>query len=163
MAFALKISILLLAITMAMAITITMRAIPELDPKLKPSSSLHHSGQDPEPKGTHVPLLTPSKRISRFLAVNTTNPRATVHCKKDNIICSILVGGSGRDRCCQNTCVDVLTSRNNCGACKKKCKFTETCRRGQCVMTAFDKRHCGKCNDRCPAGQLCVYGMCNYG
>ncbi|KAK4752492.1 hypothetical protein SAY87_021290 [Trapa incisa] len=163
MAFALKISVLMLALTMVMTITITMKAIPELDPKPKPSSLNHADHQYPRSSrgSDDDPILTPSVRVSRFLAVNNTNPRATTQCKKDNNIC-IILGGSG-GRCCQNTCVDLLTNRNNCGSCKKKCKFTETCCRGKCVMTAFDKRHCGKCNNRCPVNQLCVYGMCNYG
>ncbi|KAJ6949650.1 hypothetical protein NC651_003587 [Populus alba x Populus x berolinensis] len=58
--------------------------------------------------------------------------------------------------------MDLSTDKQNCGACKRKCKYTEDCCRGECVLLSLDKRHCGKCNNRCQKGEFCVYGMCNY-
>ncbi|PKI64151.1 hypothetical protein CRG98_015495 [Punica granatum] len=146
--------------TMALAITITMKAVPEV--KTKPR--IDHRPPGDELNKPDAQVLMPSKRVSRFLAGNTvvgTNPRAAPqaadHCKDDNTICNILGG-----KCCHNKCMDLSLDKNNCGTCKKKCKFTHTCCRGECVMLAFHKSHCGKCNNPCPKGQYCVYGMCSY-
>ncbi|KAL4279721.1 hypothetical protein GQ457_03G022790 [Hibiscus cannabinus] len=100
----------------------------------------------------------PSTRASRFLQAN--NPRAAGHCRRNGESCS--VGGGTTSFCCGNMCVNLATDHNNCGACKKKCKYTEDCCRGECVNIAFDKRHCGTCDHRCLPGYFCVYGMCNY-
>ncbi|PHU15757.1 Stigma-specific STIG1-like protein 1, partial [Capsicum chinense] len=88
-------------------------------------------------------------KISRFLAQQEIkNPRAADHCHKDNEICHVLEGG-GNSTCCNNKCIDLGYDDHNCGACKKKCPFTETCCRGECVNLSYDKRHCGYCNNRC--------------
>ncbi|KAG5607138.1 hypothetical protein H5410_028630 [Solanum commersonii] len=90
------------------------------------------------------------------------NPRAADHCHKDNEICTTLEIGGTNTTCCNNKCIDLLYNDHNCGACKKKCPFTETCCRGECVNLSFDKRHCGYCNNRCMTGGYCFYGMCDY-
>ncbi|KAM7280203.1 hypothetical protein ACFE04_007337 [Oxalis oulophora] len=110
--------------------------------------------------------LMPSKRVSRFLANvdKEKNPRAADHCNKDNAVCT-LQGSytkSNSTVCCNNKCIDLVNDDQNCGACKNKCKHTQSCCRGQCVYLAYDKRHCGKCNNKCPHGEYCVYGMCEY-
>lgn len=140
--------ILTIAITMAITITLTMKGIGEAEENNLPLE-----------QHTENKLLLPSKRGSRFLAEADKNPRAADHCHKDNEVCSLF----GRNStCCNNKCMDLSTDNKNCGACKKKCKFTEACCRGQCVNLSFDKRHCGRCNNRCEKGQFCVYGMCDY-
>ncbi|MFS7985313.1 putative stigma-specific protein Stig1 [Helianthus anomalus] len=99
------------------------------------------------------------KRVSRFLAENK-NPRAADHCNKDNEICYILEGKNST--CCNNKCMDLSEDKHNCGACKNKCKFTNSCCRGECVNLAYDKRHCGSCGNKCMHGGYCIYGLCNY-
>ncbi|KAK9057187.1 hypothetical protein SSX86_024554 [Deinandra increscens subsp. villosa] len=99
------------------------------------------------------------KRVSRFLA-EYKNPRAADHCKKDDEICYILEGKNST--CCNNKCMDLSEDKHNCGACKKKCKFTSSCCRGECVNLAYDKRHCGSCGNKCMPGGYCIYGLCNY-
>ncbi|MED6170095.1 hypothetical protein PIB30_027559 [Stylosanthes scabra] len=155
-------AILTIAITMALSIAvITMNGIHQLEDQQQQQQqeSIHDDSQSK--------IALPSKRVSRFLAAEYPNPRAADHCNWDNDVCS-LAGGyediyhKNATKCCNNKCMDLGYDDKNCGACKKKCKFTETCCRGECVNTDYDKRHCGKCNNRCEKGEFCVYGFCNY-
>ncbi|XP_059316169.1 stigma-specific STIG1-like protein 2 [Lycium ferocissimum] len=113
-----------------------------------------------------TPKLLPLKRkvASRFLAEQEKpkNPRAADHCHKDHEICQAFEIGGKNTTCCNNKCIDLMYDDKNCGACKKKCPFTQTCCRGQCVNLSFDKRHCGYCNNRCMTGGYCFYGLCDY-
>ncbi|KAF3453418.1 hypothetical protein FNV43_RR03858 [Rhamnella rubrinervis] len=150
---------LIMAMTMALSITLTMRIIvnqqeEEEPPIFMSSKELHATNKEDKV------LVLPSKRVSRFLK-EEKNPRAADHCHKDNEIC-YLIDGAKNTTCCNNKCMDLSTDKNNCGACKKKCKYTETCCRGECVNIAYDKRHCGECNHRCHTGEYCVFGMCGY-
>ncbi|KAL4269548.1 hypothetical protein GQ457_HM000280 [Hibiscus cannabinus] len=141
--------IVTIAIMIALA-TETTGADTERNPTLVPST-------------TGPPLLPkPSgfKRVSRFFQQGVGNPRAADHCNKDEEVCYIQDGVAST--CCNNKCVFLATDNHNCGACKRKCKFTQVCCRGECVDIAFDKRHCGACNHRCNPDEYCVYGMCNY-
>lgn len=142
--------IFIIAITMALSIALTMKGISQEEATKAPFvQPLTHDENK---------IVLPSKRLSRFLA--QTHPRPADHCHKDNEICYLL--GFKNSTCCNNKCMDLGYDHHNCGACKKKCKFTETCCRGQCVDTNFDKRHCGRCNNKCEDGQYCVYGLCDY-
>ncbi|KAK1440212.1 hypothetical protein QVD17_06037 [Tagetes erecta] len=105
------------------------------------------------------PPVVNTKRVSRFLAENK-NPRAADHCKKDDEICYVLEGKNST--CCNNKCMDLSEDKHNCGACKKKCKFTHSCCNNECVNLAYDKRHCGSCGNKCMPGGYCIYGLCNY-
>ncbi|KAL2465823.1 Stigma-specific STIG1-like protein 3 [Abeliophyllum distichum] len=100
------------------------------------------------------------RTLSRFLAEKERNPRAADHCKEDNEICKTLEGKNSK--CCNNKCMDLDYDKQNCGACKKKCVYTEVCCRGECVNLSFDKRHCGECNNKCMHGGYCIYGTCDY-
>ncbi|KAL3623906.1 hypothetical protein CASFOL_032722 [Castilleja foliolosa] len=101
--------------------------------------------------------------VSRFLQQSATNPRSADHCNKDNEACNyVLSGRRSNATCCNNKCMDLWHDDKNCGACKKKCDFTDACCNGECVNLAFDKRHCGSCNHRCMPGGYCIYGMCDY-
>ncbi|KAJ0593558.1 putative stigma-specific protein Stig1 [Helianthus annuus] len=102
----------------------------------------------------------PARPKSRFLAEKQANPRAADHCKNDDEICYILEGKNST--CCNNKCMDLSEDKHNCGACKKKCKFTSSCCNGECVNLAYDKRHCGSCGNKCMPGGYCIYGLCNY-
>ncbi|OMP04385.1 Stigma-specific protein Stig1 [Corchorus olitorius] len=111
--------------------------------------------------------VVPSKRVSRFLQErgNARNPNAADPlCHKDNELCYHIEDGIiyNKTTCCNNKCVNLEEDKQNCGACKNKCKFTQACCRGECVYLSLDKRHCGRCNNRCPTGEFCVYGMCDY-
>ncbi|KAF5730533.1 hypothetical protein HS088_TW19G00124 [Tripterygium wilfordii] len=155
--------LLFIAITMALSLTLTMRSIEEKPPYDDTSNTLptlKHQTQTPLPSSS-------SKRVSRFLAENKgKNPRAADHCHKDNQVCQVqdeLDYNNYRNAtCCNNKCVDLGYDDQNCGACKKKCKFTQACCRGECVYLSLDKRHCGGCHNRCPLREFCVYGMCEY-
>ncbi|KAJ6775923.1 hypothetical protein OIU74_000167 [Salix koriyanagi] len=154
--------IFIVAITMAVSTTLTVKRIGEVEEKpsyddqsIDTSTTLSQGLEMDDGKKK----LMPSKRLSRFLAEGK-NPRAADHCLKNNERCNILEGKNYK--CCNNKCMDLSTDKDNCGACKKKCKYTENCCRGECVLISLDKRHCGKCNNRCLQGEFCVYGMCNY-
>ncbi|XP_057767351.1 stigma-specific STIG1-like protein 2 [Salvia miltiorrhiza] len=112
----------------------------------------------PPPSPLSKPAAT--TRVSRFLQEKGKNPRAADHCHKDNDVCNNTLEDGRNATCCNNKCLDLQYDDKNCGACKKKCAFTETCCRGECVMLAYDKRHCGTCNKKC--AKFCLYGMCSY-
>ncbi|KAK4361575.1 hypothetical protein RND71_020527 [Anisodus tanguticus] len=144
-----------LAITMALTISlITMHN--SNNPK---NPEFQENGKHPD-----TPLEVPQvkrMKISRFLAQQEIrNPRAADHCHKDNEICHVLEGRN--TTCCNNKCMNLGYDDHHCGACKRKCSFTETCCRGECVNLSYDKRHCGYCNNRCMTGGYCFYGMCDY-
>ncbi|KAK8622932.1 hypothetical protein V6N13_117829 [Hibiscus sabdariffa] len=131
--------------------TIGIDADTERNPNMVASTTLQEVGPPLLPKPSDF------RRVSRFVQ---QNPRVADHCHKDEEVCYIQDGATST--CCNNKCVFLATDNQNCGACKRKCKFTQVCCRGECVETAFDKRHCGACNHRCNPGEYCVYGMCNY-
>ncbi|KAH6794492.1 Stigma-specific Stig1 family protein [Perilla frutescens var. hirtella] len=140
-----KLTLAIIAITMALTLILTANNSP------------------PPPSPPSKPAATATARVSRFLQQKGRNPNAADHCNKDREICSyILDNGRNATTCCNNKCVDLGEDDKNCGACKKKCAFTETCCRGECVLIAFDKRHCGACNHRCMEGGYCIYGLCDY-
>ncbi|KAE9458105.1 hypothetical protein C3L33_09992, partial [Rhododendron williamsianum] len=64
--------------------------------------------------------------------------------------------------CCKKHCRNVLTDKNNCGACENKCPFGYLCCSGNCTNVAYDPMHCGKCKTACLPGVLCEYGSCGY-
>ncbi|QHO18938.1 hypothetical protein HN51_061637 [Arachis hypogaea] len=68
-----------------------------------------------------------------------------------------------RSTCCGNRCVNVVSDRNNCGACGIRCAFNRQCCFGLCRDINWSILNCGKCGHRCPYGVLCVFGMCGYG
>ncbi|RVW46041.1 Stigma-specific STIG1-like protein 1 [Vitis vinifera] len=70
--------------------------------------------------------------------------------------------GSAGKYCCKKKCVNVRTDRLNCGACGKKCRYSEICCKGECVNPSSDRRNCGGCGKKCKKGSLCVHGMCSY-
>ncbi|MCD7466020.1 hypothetical protein HAX54_002344 [Datura stramonium] len=148
-----KILISSLAIAMVLAIAITTTTTTRTIIEKSEST-------DQAVEKTSIPTLPPLKR-SRFLA-EQKNPRAADHCHKDNEVCRALEIGGKNTTCCNNKCVDLSYDDRNCGACKKKCPFTETCCRGECVNLSFDKRHCGYCNNRCMTHGYCFYGICDY-
>lgn len=100
-----------------------------------------------------------STLVRQFLAQQEKNPRAADHCHKDDEICRM----EGKNAtCCNNKCMDLAYDKDNCGACKRKCAFTEVCCGGECVNLSYDKRHCGSCNNKCMPGGYCIYSMCDY-
>ncbi|GLU18146.1 hypothetical protein SLE2022_344610 [Rubroshorea leprosula] len=101
----------------------------------------------------HLPL----PRTGRFLA---DKPRVQSTCDQFPTVCRSK-GSSGPD-CCNKQCVDVMTDRDNCGKCGKKCGYSEMCCDGGCVKPSVDEKHCGRCNHRCNKGSSCVYGLCSY-
>lgn len=140
-----KIIFSIIAITMALTLLLTTK----------------NSGLPQPPSQPSKPVVA-VKRVSRFLQQKEKNPRAADQCNKDNEVCNYALGGGRNATCCNNKCIDLAYDDKNCGACKKKCAFTESCCRGQCVDLAFDKRHCSACNHKCMEGGYCIYGMCDY-
>ncbi|KAL8460144.1 hypothetical protein ACS0TY_031885 [Phlomoides rotata] len=133
-----------IAITMALTLILTAKTFDHNPPK--PAS---HPAE-------------PVHRVGRFLQQKERNPRAADHCHKDNDVCNYTLEGGRNATCCNNKCMDLWNDSKNCGACKKKCAFTETCCRGECVNLSYDKRHCGSCSTKCMPGGFCIYGMCDY-
>ncbi|XP_022717977.1 stigma-specific STIG1-like protein 3 [Durio zibethinus] len=148
--------IVTLALTFAITIALAMKSIGVAEEKPTLINVIQSLKADDD-----QPLPMRSKRVSRFLKHEDKNPRAADRCHKDEEACYIQ--GGYNSTCCNNKCVDLVIDDLNCGACKRKCKFTQVCYRGECVYVSFDKRHCGgACNHQCNPGEYCVYGMCNY-
>lgn len=63
--------------------------------------------------------------------------------------------------CCGSSCTNVQTDYSNCGACGKKCGWSQTCCGGKCVYLSSDSNNCGKCGLKCPRNG-CKYGVCRY-
>jgi len=76
---------------------------------------------------------------------------------------------------CENACIDLLTSPQNCGACGNACSAVEVCSAGSCatscpggttqcgqscVDSQFDPHHCGNCSTVCALGLVCSNGQC---
>ncbi|XP_073158825.1 stigma-specific STIG1-like protein 1 [Henckelia pumila] len=152
-----KIILSFTAITMAVTLILTTTRNSNI--------SQHHDPSKLDNSLEREPVST--DKMSRFLEHKgrLPNPRAaTVHCKKDHEKCHHIISGNGRNTtCCNNKCIDLWYDKNNCGACKKKCDFTDECCRGECVNLAFDKRHCGFCHYRCKMTPgYCIFGICDY-
>ncbi|THU45634.1 hypothetical protein C4D60_Mb02t20040 [Musa balbisiana] len=41
--------------------------------------------------------------------------------------------------CCKKHCRNVLSDRNNCGACGVRCGFGQLCCKGKCTAVAYDR------------------------
>lgn len=81
----------------------------------------------------------------------------------------------GQQRCGES-CVDVETSAEHCGACGSACGAEEACREGvcaplctegeelcdgACVDPAKDRQNCGGCGVVCDEGEVCSAGVCS--
>jgi hypothetical protein len=81
-------------------------------------------------------------------------------------------------RCCNATCVNVMTNdNNNCGSCGRQCQGKTHCSNGTClpgcptgtltcsnstgcVDGTTDNENCGSCGNKCPTGTFCLGGSC---
>lgn len=71
---------------------------------------------------------------------------------------------AGTVRCGMN-CVDLQTSRLNCGTCGTYCYDNElsggtTCCSGSCTNLLTNASHCGTCGNACGDGRRCIGGVC---
>ncbi|CAH8363443.1 unnamed protein product [Eruca vesicaria subsp. sativa] len=155
-----------LLVTIALTFAITTAIITTTATRTNPTTetfALKDPFKDLTPPGAF------KIRPSRFLAQKdeqgqgpkARNPNAADSCNKDSEICRSS-GANSTMTCCNNKCMDLSTDNKNCGACNKKCKYSETCCGGQCVDLSFSKHHCGKCNQLCQKGGFCLYGLCDY-
>ncbi|HUB07500.1 MAG TPA: hypothetical protein VMB50_10890 [Myxococcales bacterium] len=66
----------------------------------------------------------------------------------------------GQGICCAGSCVDVLTSLTNCGACGQACPVGGACSYASCVLPDGGPDLCVP--GGCPAGTLCLaqFGLC---
>lgn len=83
--------------------------------------------------------------------------------------------------CCDDTCVEYITDRNNCGGCGVVCSPEESCLGGECTTahdlcggcedgteccgyncldTSTDPQNCGGCGITCGISETCVNGSC---
>ncbi len=80
--------------------------------------------------------------------------------------------GSGQTSC-DNACVDLNLSTQNCGSCGNSCSNGQSCVSGSCacgsgtmlcgtacVQTGSSHDHCGSCSNACSATQVCSNGAC---
>ncbi|URE35351.1 Stigma-specific protein, Stig1 [Musa troglodytarum] len=81
-----------------------------------------------------------------------------------NNVCSGVQAKDGTQLlyCCKNHCRNVLSDRNNCGACGVRCGFGQLCCKGKCTAVAYDVDNCGNCGTVCQPGLRCEYGSCGY-
>ena len=138
-----------------MALAITLSAVPTF-------AQLQATTKEENPNEFALPKTEePSNhlgRIGRFLA---DRPRpAQMTCDQYPAVCRAK-GSPGLD-CCNKQCVNVMTDKENCGKCGKRCSYSEMCCQGRCVNPSVDVYHCGRCNNPCKKGSSCVYGLCSY-
>ncbi|MCB9558369.1 MAG: hypothetical protein H6707_19800 [Deltaproteobacteria bacterium] len=82
-------------------------------------------------------------------------------------------GCAGTSTCCSDSCVDLKSNKNNCGACGVKIPTDGVCDNGVpkcsgsltncasvCLSTLFDEKNCGKCGRTCSATANCDQGNC---
>jgi hypothetical protein len=80
---------------------------------------------------------------------------------------------AGHAPCGTGGCIDLVVSREHCGACGRACRAGQTCNggvcgcpvgrnecMGSCVDLRSDGANCGTCGRACPAGQVCSAGAC---
>ncbi|KAL8259319.1 hypothetical protein R6Q59_027272 [Mikania micrantha] len=132
--------ILIITLTILMALAITHSTTPTHETPL----DIEHHKHD-------------TIRVGRFLA---QQPNGLLKCNKNPRLCHAK-GSPGPD-CCNKKCVNVMTDKQNCGLCGRKCKHMEICCKGHCVNPMVNKHHCGGCNYVCERGDSCVRGMCSY-
>ncbi|URD86243.1 Stigma-specific protein, Stig1 [Musa troglodytarum] len=95
---------------------------------------------------------------SRFLAQEAVKKGARCDPVTNNR-CSGLQARDGTQLlyCCKKRCRNVLSDRNNCGACGLRCGFGQLCCKGKCTAVAYDVNNCGKCGTVCQPGLRCEY------
>ncbi|KAJ0964825.1 hypothetical protein J5N97_025963 [Dioscorea zingiberensis] len=88
---------------------------------------------------------------SRFLANVVKGDRCD---PVTNNVCSGLPAKDNTQllNCCKNHCRNILSDRNNCGACSNKCGFGQLCCNGKCTAVAYDVGNCGECGNVCKPG-----------
>ncbi|KAK4576778.1 hypothetical protein RGQ29_027352 [Quercus rubra] len=99
---------------------------------------------------------------SRFLA---SVIKKGTHCNPiTNNVCNGVSANKGKSLlyCCKKHCRNVLSDKNNCGGCGKKCQEGQHCCNGRCTNTFYNVNHCGECNKKCKNGVKCEYGYCGY-
>jgi len=82
-------------------------------------------------------------------------------------------GCSGGQTACDQACVDLQTSAENCGSCGHSCGTSQTCSNGQCgcgggtnlcgaacVNLTNTHDHCGSCDKACAVGEVCQGSQC---
>ncbi|XVF87774.1 hypothetical protein PTKIN_Ptkin18bG0147800 [Pterospermum kingtungense] len=135
-----------------MALAITLSVVPtfaQLQATTNPDELA--SPKTEEPSNHHG-------RIDRFLA-GTPRP-AKMTCDRYPTVCRTK-GRPGPD-CCNKQCVNLMTDKQNCGTCGKRCSYSQLCCKGRCANPSADDYHCGRCNNPCEKGSSCVYGLCSY-
>src|SRR5215472_16073742 len=94
---------------------------------------------------------------------------------------AVIEGGDAPPVCtmgqepCGQTCVDLASDSNDCGACGNACPTEHFCKGATCVTCAdgnrtscngvcadllSDPAHCGNCSTSCPNGTMCDSGAC---
>src|SRR5581483_1708007 len=77
---------------------------------------------------------------------------------------------------CNGVCTNIQTDAYNCGACGKRCAYTDECvagackprgcpagqvmATGYCVDLNWDWGNCGTVGNACAGGQVCANGAC---
>ncbi|HTR51519.1 MAG TPA: hypothetical protein VMJ10_12475 [Kofleriaceae bacterium] len=97
------------------------------------------------------------------------------------LACGIAACGGGADKCkvgetsCGGTCVDLLSSNSDCGACGSACSAAQVCGNGTCADNcpvnqtncdgtcadlSSDANNCSACGSACATGDTCAFGAC---
>ncbi|KAL6332228.1 hypothetical protein AAG906_001943 [Vitis piasezkii] len=149
-------TIFMLTVVLALAAINSATSDEEEEPFFEdPDTSSSVKAENTEPAESKKPVSL--RGASRFL-----EQRARLTCDKYPKACESK-GSSTRDNlCCNKKCVNVKVDKLNCGACGKRCKFSEICCNGRCVNPSANKNHCGGCGNSCQEGDFCAFGMCSY-
>jgi hypothetical protein len=120
--------------------------------------------ETPSPEPTFVP--------TEDLSLTTTIPDTSSTSPPPT---KALVCPSDR-RSCGANCTDIMTDRDNCGACGVACTSSQICQMGECLRKCsvgetrcfdgchdlfYDAQNCGTCGNACPVGLTCNKSVCS--
>lgn len=67
---------------------------------------------------------------------------------------------AGQVSCDGTNCVDLMTNRDFCGLCSRRCMPGYSCCEGSCYDLQNNTDNCGRCNYNCQPSELCCKGKC---
>lgn len=146
----------------------TLRVFPSAEPAVTTLPILTPEVTPTILSETSVPAIIPAENLTAVATVpdlpgTSPSPTKAVLCPSDR-------------RACGATCTNLLTDRDNCGACGVSCFTGQICQAGRCLKEcsfgesscfdgcynlSFDAQNCGACGNTCPFGLVCNQSVCS--
>lgn len=146
----------------------TFRVFPSTVPQVTSPVTLTPEMTPLVKADTTVPAIIPAENLTAVATVpdlpgTSPTPTKAVLCPSDR-------------RACGANCTNLLTDRDNCGACGVSCSAGRICQAGRCLKEcsfgesscfdgcynlSFDAQNCGACGNTCPFGLVCNRSVCS--